>query len=288
MKLDFVNKRGEILPLIGNQKFNLINVDGISNYSADISSTVIGAIDGDLVTNIQAVPRSIVMDLRITGFDVEAKKRYILSIIKPKQKGSLVWEQDERNLTISGYIESIDMPRFNNAVVMQITMHCDKPFWEDVDWVVKQIDEAINLHYFTTLPNEMLYFPVEGIPFGEYDMLRTRGLYNAGDVDVGMEMTIVATDIVHNPIIYNQDGEFFGIGYEGNEFTMQTGDIVVINTSKGNKSIVLNGTTNLFDKVKPMSKWLQLQAGNNSFAIDSDDKKSNNMSFNLTYKRQFV
>ena len=278
------------MPLANNAYFDLINIDGQTQASTSLSSAVIGGEDGDIVNNVQAQPRTLILDLRIkSGIDVEMAKRYILRTVKVKQKASLVWTQNERTVTISGIIESVDMPRWHADVTMQISMHCEQPFWEDIDFVVQEINEAIDRHYFTTYKNDMLYFPAAGIPLGEIDTTRTRRFVNDGDVSVGIEITINALDTVTNPIIYAENGDFFGVGYGtgAKKLVMESGDVVKITTHKGNKAVSLNGI-NLFDKIKPYSTWLQLVPGENLFSVRSDDNSISNMYFNLTYKQRYV
>ena len=288
MKMNYVSARGDILPLVDNPDFALTNIDGHTTVSTSISSSVIGGIDGDTVNNVQAQPRQIVLDFRIrSGVNVEDAKRKIMRIIKPKQYGALVWEQNEKTVTITGIVQSIDMPRWNNAVTMQVSLYCEQPYWEDVAAIIEEISEAIDLHYFTENPFDMLYFPEDGIPLGEYDTIRTKDFHNAGDVSVGLEITIVALDTVTNPIIYDQDGRFFGVGYTGKPVVLAAGDNVVITTYKGKKNVLLNGTA-IFDKIKPGSTWLQLAAGDNQFAVNSDDESTSNMTFSLVYKQRYV
>lgn len=290
MRLDFYNASGEVLPLSSNKYFNLLDMDGQTTAQADISSLVVGGIDGDTVNNIQAQPRTITLDLRIKkGVNVEEAKRAILDIVKLKRNGTLQWTQNDRTVVITGKVESVDMPRWNNSVMMQISLHCEQPFWEDVENAIQQINEAINLHYFTTFPNDMLYFPVEGIPFGEYDMSRTREFNNKGDVAVGMDIEIVAYGHVTNPIIYNADGEFFGIGHGtgSKQVVMNSGDIIKISTHKGNKNVELNDVS-IINKVKPNSTWLQLEAGRNTFSINSEEAATNNMTFNVLFKQRYI
>ena len=302
-KLNYISARGDVLPLVDNPLFDLIDVVGLTKASTSISSAVIGGVDGDTVNNVQAMPRPIIAYLQIkSGVNVEDAKRAILKIVKLKQRGGLIWTQNERTVEIYGIVEDVEMPRYTNKTVMQITLHCEQPFWEDVDDIVQQISEAISLHYFTDSPVDMLYFPEDGIPFGEYDTIRTKSFYNDGDVAVGLEISILAHDTVTNPIIYDQDGNFFGLGYEyetedsGNglgtawvskPFVMQAGDNVVITTHKGRKTVKYNGQI-IYDKIKPNSTWLQLAAGNNTFSIDSDDDSIGNMSFSLIYRQRYI
>lgn len=303
MKLDFVSARGDILTLSANKYFYLTNVDGMTAATTSISSNVISGLDGDTVNNVQAQPRGIVLDLRINpNANVEEAKREILRVVKAKQYGALIWTQNERTVTISGVVESVDMPRWNNAVTMQISLYCSQPFWEDVNYIISQISEAVDLHYFTNNAADMLFFPAEGLPLGEYDTIRTKPFYNSGDISVGLEITIVALDTVTNPIIYDRNGNYFGIGYTieypssnpnlgsalvSRPFTMQAGESVVITTHRGNKNVIYKGVS-LLDYVKPKSVWLQLETGDNSFSINSDEESITNMYFNVAYKQRYI
>lgn len=289
MELIYKSKWGGTLDLFHNDLFWLVNADGITDANTEISAVIIGGIDGDQINNIQAQPRGIVLDLRIKpNVNVETAKRAVLNIVKLKQSCTLQWTQNERTLTIAGVVEMVTMPRFNNEVTMQISIHCGQPFWEDLLDVLTEISQYKDLFYFTDNPFDMLYFPADGIPFGEYDTSRTRMFDNNGDVSVGMEIEIVAYDTVTNPIIYDQNGNFFGVGYGDKSLVMSAGDTLVINTKAGEKSVILNGTTNLLDKVKPRSTWLQLAAGENEFSINSDDESTDNMVFTLIYKQRYI
>lgn len=290
MKLDYISARGDRLPLIGNELFDLVHVDGMTTAATAIASSTIGGADGDIVNNVQATARPLVFDLRIkNGVSVETAKRAVLQVVKIKQQGALEWEQGDRIVTISGTVESVDMPRWTNAVTLQITLYCSQPFWEDVDFVVRQISEAVDLHWFTDSATGMLYFPAEGIALGEYDTIRTKHFRNSGDVAVGLEISIVAFDTVTNPIIYDGNGNFFGVGYGDGAKRVQlaAGDNVVITTHKGGKDIKLNGRS-ILAKMRPQSTWLQLEAGDNLFTINSDDESVTNMSFALTYKQRYI
>jgi hypothetical protein len=172
---------------------------------------------------------------------------------------------------------------------MQVEMHCEQPFWEDIETVVEQISEAISLHYFTDNEDDMLYFTEEGIAFGEYDTTRAKNFFNAGDVSVGLEIDIIALGTVTNPIIYDANNNFFGVGYGNDEkkVVMQGGDKIVITTHRGKKNVTLNGVS-IFNKIKPNSTWLQLATGDNRFAINSDDESFDNMAFSLIFKQRYI
>lgn len=279
--LEYITRNGEVLALSSNNRFKLTNVDGITSANVDIASSTVASMDGDFVNNKRTVPRGIVLDLAIE-YDVENTKRYILRYVKPKQKGTLRWTQNDRVIQIEGVVEAIEMPRFTSATTMQITLYCSQPYWEDVDYLLQDISEVIDLHYFTDYPDDMLYFPEEGIPLGEYDTNRTKVIENTGDVDVGLEIHIIALGNVENPVIYNADGDFIGVND-----TLSSGDEIIITTEKGNKTIRKNGQ-NIIAQIMRNSTWLQLNTGENEFTIDSKDGTEGNMYFTVTYKRRYV
>ena len=120
-------------------------------------------------------------------------------------------------------------------------------------------------------------------------MTRTRTFDNTGDAAVGMTIEIYAITTVTNPIIYDQNGNFFGVGYGSGskQVVLSAGDKVVITTQAGQKNVTLNGTS-IIDKIKPRSTWLQLEAGENEYSINSDDLDVDNMTFTLIYKQRYI
>lgn len=282
LKLEYITEKGAVLPLTNNSKFKLSNVDGITLAEVDISSTTVSGMDGDFVTAKTTQPRSIVLDISIETADVETVKRYIMQYIKPKQTATLRMTQNDRVTQIKGIVESIEMPRFSNAVTMQVSLYCSQPYWEDVDSNVTEITEVLDMHYFTDEPDDMLYFIDDGIVMGEYDANRTKTIVNDGDVSVGMDIHIIALGGVTNPVLYKSNGEYIGA-----DVTMETNDEIIIKTGKGEKSITMNGE-NIMSKLRRGSTWIQLDTGDEDYTIDSEDGTESNMYFNIVYRRRYV
>lgn len=63
-KFDFISQRGDVLSLSANPDFILTHIDGQTTASASVSSNVIGGVDGDTVSNMQAEARPLIFDLR--------------------------------------------------------------------------------------------------------------------------------------------------------------------------------------------------------------------------------
>ncbi len=279
---NFVSAKGAEMPLLGNPYFNLTAIDGFTTLQSNLASVTVPFVDGDTLTNIQAQPRSVVLYLRLKETaKIETAKRYILQYVKPKLQGSLQLQQDGRNIELAGTVEAIELPRFEQGCTMQITLHCSQPYWQDVDFVVAEISQIIDLHYFP-IPEGGLAFPTEGVPFGAYDDDLTQTLENEGDVQTGMLITIIALGDVTNPRIYNtQTGEYIGI-----TDTLAGNDAVTISTIKGQKTITKNGV-NIIDKITAGSTFLQLDTGTNEFTIQADSG-IDNVYFTLTFKQLYV
>lgn len=283
MRLEYVDARGNVLALTGNPLFKLTGADGLTTVSADLATSTVPGMDGDIVNSAQASPRSIVLDLSIEN-DVENASRAIRRIIKAKQNCTLrFYPGGDRNLRIGGVVEQIDMPRFANLAVMQVTIHCAQPWWEDQTETATDISEVIPLHYFDKPgAGGMLCFPKEGIALGEYDTNRTKVFDNDGDAEVGLTIAIVALGRVKNPRIYNSKAEFIGV-----ELEMDQGDQVIITTGKGNKTVTLNGQ-NRISALMQDSTWLQMPTGEEELTIDSDDGTEGNMYFTVTFRRRYA
>lgn len=281
-KLYYIGANGNQIDLFDNAFVQLVNADGLTGVSADISASTTPSMDGDRVNNVQAQPRGIVLDLLIKDTaTVEDAKRFVLQTIKPKQRGRLRMIQADRSIEIVGIVETIEMPRFSQSVMMQVSLYCSQPFWTDIESMIVLISRVLDLHYFP-LDTGGLAFPAAGIPFGEYDLNMTRTYTNDGDADCGMIITIIALGNVQNPTIYKSDGSYIGV-----IDTMSAGDEIVINTVRGEKSITKNGA-NILNKIKSGSTFLQLDTGDNELTIDSDGDTEGNVYFLLSFKRRFV
>lgn len=268
------------LPLWNSDLFIVSNIDGMTAAAVNVASNTVYSMDGDKITNMQTQPREIVIDLTIKpDVDVEAARAEVFKYVKPKQPATLLLQHDlsgaMQSKAITGKISNISMPRFTNNVIMQITLYCAQPYWEDAEYIVKYISDILNLHRFEIAWSEPL-------PMGIYDLTRTRSFLNDGDAAVGMIITITAQGDVRNPALFNNlTGEYIGI-----DDTLSIGDEVVINTIRGQKSITKNGV-NVLSKLRAGSTWLQLDVGENIFLIDADSGASE-MYFTLIFKQAYV
>lgn len=276
-ELKYISPVNTEISLTNNKGFILTDAEGLTEAAVAISSTDLAAHDGTFINNRRTQPRGIVLYLTVRqSANVEQVKREITNVIKPKQTGRLQWVQDDKTVEIEGVVEFVKMPRFSENVVMQITMYCAQPYWQDAEYIIRQIELIDPLHRFVlTIPQE------SGIVFGVYNLNLTKTFENFGDAAIGAIIRIIATGDISNPLLERSDGKYFGV----NE-TMQAGDEIVISTIKGNKSVTKNGA-NILNKVRDGSTWLQMETGVNTFTI-SEAGGSGDMYFTFEYKQFYV
>lgn len=280
-KLFYTAQDGKRLDLFNNDYFDLTNVDGLTAINTNVATTTTPQIDGDELQNIQANARPVVLDFQIkSGLDVERAKRAILNVVKIKQTATLTFIQgtgaEQRTIEISGVVQNITMPRFSNAVLMQVSLYCNNPFWQDVENAVVEILRSLPKHHFS------IYFPVGSpIPLGAINQSMQQTYINDGDVETGLTITIIATDTVINPRIYNGRGDFIGVND-----TMQANDEIVINTYKGQKTITKNGVS-IFNKIMSGSVFFNMETGENVFTAAADSGEQYVYYF-VTFKRRFI
>lgn len=277
-RCDFVAYNGDIMPLLNNSYFVLTNIDGFTTVTNNLSSITIPYVDGDTITNVQTQPRTVIIDLQLKQGKVAKAKDYILRHVKSKLNCKI---QIDGNKEIEGVVESINLPRFEQGCIMQITIHCSYPYWTDIDYVVNKISDAIDLHYFP-MEEGGLTFPSVGIPFGEIKQQAVQTIINAGDASAGVIIHIVALGTVKNPSLHNVDtGDYIGI-----TDTLTDNDEIIINTMIGNKSITKNGA-NAIEKITAGSKFLQLAVGKNQLRIDAE-QGSDKVYFAVDYKQIYI
>lgn len=281
-KLEFIGANGNIINLFDNPYYGITNIDGFTVADVEVASSTTASIDGDVINNLRVTPRTVVLDLKVkNNVNVETAKRWLLQTVKPKLPGRIRMTQDGRETELSGIVENIEMPRFTNGVICQVSLHCSVPYWQDVNYVLVEISRLIDLHYF---PKDQggLAFPSGGIPLGSYNLNNTQTYYNDGDAETGMLITIIALGDVVNPIIYDVTGAYIGV-----IDTITEGDVIEINTNRGEKYVRKNGE-NIFSKIKSGSSFLQLAIGDNQLTVNADSGTQNNMYFMITFKRRFV
>ncbi|WP_027297041.1 phage tail domain-containing protein [Robinsoniella sp. KNHs210] len=111
----------------------------------------------------------------------------------------------------------------------QISILCPQPYFKSIDELVKEFSSTESLFEFP--------FAIEkpGIEFSRMTILAKENIINQGDAETGVVIELFSQGTVINPVIYNlTTRETLKL-----KVTMQTADLIRINTISGEKSVVL-------------------------------------------------
>lgn len=253
------NYRGEQLQLAPNPNY-YVELDGITGATAVINTTVTGNSVGSLFNSSRTEERDITLLIMPQG-NVEANRIRLYRFFKSGKPVRLYLKNSSRDVYIDGYVmQAPDGSLFTKAETMAIHLVCPTPYWKSRTSVVTDISDV--------LPRFTFPFAIEDpIPFSELKKGTEKTVINNGDVESGVIIELQAEGSVSDIVIYDEYGGSFKVN-----FAMVAGDLITINTYKGEKSINLlrNGvTSNLFKYVGDNPTWFNLEPGDNVFMVSA-------------------
>lgn len=291
MKLTLINKNNQTLDLLNSRdKFILSAAEGLHGIDTNIAETETPYTDGTIIDSVKALPRGIALTLTLRG-NIQASIDYFTSIVKSKQYVTLREVNGERDITIKGIATIPPYSRMLQTCRITLTIYCAQPYWEDINYIVKEISE--NLDHLT-FPSELgQYFTETGRPFGEIDTNFTKTFENKSDTAVGMILSIVALGDVVKPRISCSTGAQNG-WYMRLKLSLKLDDELIISTVKGDKYITINGSTTyngepILNYLEWQGEdWLQLETGENIFSVTTEGGATNSfLHFSLLYKGRY-
>lgn len=288
MKLMLTNKNNQTLDLLNNlDKFVLISAEGLHGVETDFKEVESPYIDGVNVENVKALARGIELTFKLVG-DVKESIDFFTSIVKSKQKVRLTESEGDKEIYIEGVATIPPYTRMSAFCELTLSIYCGQPYWQDIQRIVGAIASVLDLLNF---PTEGQYFTPNGRPFGIVDTSLEKTFVNDGDTSVGMVITINARGDVVEPRIACSSGSQLGWFIQVN-LTLHEGDELVINTNKGEKSILINGVDTyegqpILDYLVFSGKdWLQLETGENTFNVVASQGQDLAY-FTLDFKRKY-
>lgn len=258
-KLSIMKDSGEEMQLTGNPAFDVLRVEGTNPPAANINTAVVAGVDGTRFTASRINQRNIVITLNIKP-PIEKNRTELYSFFKSKDHVKLLYKNAYRDVYTYGYIETIENSPFGQTQRPAISIICPQPFW------LASGETVAYFSYSQALFEFPFSIPAEGIEFSTRQRL-TSTVINAGAIPTGGIITFTAKDDgITNPIFTNgRNGQAFGV-----DITMQNGDIIVIDTITGEKSVKLirgGVETNLLSSRMAASQWITFEAGANAIYI---------------------
>lgn len=260
-KLVLENKIGDQLQFGAGSPFTITDIQGLNPPDATINTSQIALIDGSKYNSAKVNPRQINLAFAIE-YSAAYNRIQMFKVLKSKQWIRFMYTGDQRDVYIDGYIQSIDIAYFEMKQIVTVSILCPAPFFKEAQIIVNELKNIISAFHFpfasTASPQLVM---------GYYSNDAGITIENTGDLECGLIIELYARSAVSNPKIFNYiTQDFIGVNY-----SMQTGDLITIDTRKGEKTATLlrgGVETNIFNYVMKNSTWLQLEAQGSTFVYE--------------------
>lgn len=269
--------------------FIVRDVTGLGPVKSNIYISEFGSSDGGYFQSSRMPSRTILLDLVFYGANIERIRERAYLYFPVQKKVQLTIETTEKTLAIDGYVESNEPNIFSSAESTMVSIRCPDPYFRLVG------DEAESSETFTS--NQPLFeFPFSNdslteplLEFGEITSYVEKNLYYSGDGENGLKIHVDFLGPVINPRFHIRNtNQKLGLNTVHIEALtgapITSGDMIDINTKRGEKSIILTRGTNAYNiigAISPDSTWLSVDRGDNVFTYQVDSG-FDNMSISVT------
>lgn len=279
-KLSLENQYGNNIELTHNRNYAIYEISGLHPPNAIISTDSLAIYDGEKFTSSKVDKRTINIQFGITK-NAETNRIALYKVIKTKQYIRLNYKNNIRDIFIEGYVESMIIDYHAIPQLVTVSILCPRPYFNDATELISEMSALVKKFTFP--------FAIEKankIPFGYIEDVSEINVINNGDIQTNMIIKIQSSGEVINPTIFNREtGDFFRLN-----FTMQTGDVITIDTNQGQKSVNLYRSgedINIFNSISRDSTWLSLAPGDNIMIYDADNETRRNMLVRFLYRYQY-
>lgn len=257
------NHRGDSLQLFPSSDY-FVSIDGLTPVKANLNFSTVGVNDGSIYNSGRKDNRNIVLSIKPLR-DIEENRIALYKFFPLKRACSFYFKNGSRDVFVDGIVESVSGSLFEKSQTIQVSIICPSPDFKALEETIDDVSQIIPQFSFP------FAIPAAGVAFSTIDKAAEKNVYNAGDAESGLIIEMRALGEVSDPKIYDEAANSFEL-----DIDLVAGDIITINTNKGEKSVTLfrDGTeTNIINLVKPNPTWFTLQPGDNVFlhAATNDD-----------------
>lgn len=271
-----INDANESIELVLTQPelsgFIVKSIDGLGPVKATINKNELATSDGSIFNSARLTDRNIVMNLLYdnTNQSIEEVRQMSYRYFPIKRKITFQIFTDNRELEIDGWVESNEPNIFAEREGAQISILCPDPYFRSQGTQITTfygIEPAFEFEF----ENDSLTEP--RLEMGAIEQSRAKTVYYRGDTEVGVTIKLHAAGPVRNITIYNTTTRQI-MKIDTDMLTTLTGqglddgDDIVINTTRGNKSIILvrgGENINILNCLDRDTNWFKLIKGDNVF-----------------------
>lgn len=270
--------------------FLITSVTGITDPEADISLSD-SPYDGSVYSSARVSEREITMSIifyqdnkvldpisnQKVILDIEQLRHKCYRYFPLKKPLSLIVTNDSGSYEITGYVKANEINIFTKQEGAQIQIECPDPYF-------KKAGDPVNIELSDVIGN--FQFPVKFEQTQQFGFVKPYPMteidYN-GASDCGIKIHMLALGPVINPVIYDLNNSQY-IKILNSKLILKTGfgfstyDEIVINTERGQKSVMFNHEgvlTSVYQSMDKNSKWITLTTGINRFAYSADSGREN-------------
>lgn len=265
------------------------SIEGLSPSKATINITELVTSDVSLFNSARINYRTITFNLLyIDTPNVEENRLKTYKYFPIKEKIKISFLTDNRNVYCIGYVEENKAKIFDKQSGCTITVKCPDPFFYADGNSISE-DSFVGITGLFSFPFENDSITENKIEFGEIPNYPEQSLWFDGEYSTGIIIRLYAAKTVKDPTIYNIDtGENMSINTDKlKEITkseFSTGDTIVINTNKGQKSVKLlrdGEEINIISCLRSFTTWFSLKKGENKFTYSA---KTGGESLSIAYE----
>ena len=259
------------------------SITGIGPNKANINMTELATNDGAIYNSARLSARNIVLSLILLGYyDAEEARHLTYQFFPIKKKVRLIFETDNREVMIDGYVESNEPDIFKERETAQISIVCENPYFyaENKTYMLNSVDPQFSFPF----SNESLTDPV--ISLGEIVFNVGGYMIYDGDVETGAIIRVQAYGPVRNlkirsvttNITMSLDTSKIRTVVGGSDNDIIAYDEIYISTIQGSRYVrLLRGGKwyNILSTLPKMSDWITIKMGVNVFEFEADAGDTN-------------
>ncbi len=257
-------------------------VDGLGPPKATINTTEIATYDGSFFNSARAQERNIVFHLKYMWHTIIEDARHNTYKFFPlKSRVEIEVITDRRHVKTFGYVESNEPDIFSKDSGCSISVICPNSYWSELMYdttVFSSIDAMFEFPFSNESLTESLLIMGE-IVFAQEEIIT----YD-GEVETGIMIDIIAggeTDQINIINVKTREtmhidtdviGQITGL-LSPSGYGILTGDVIHINTNKGEKSATLTRggiVYNIRNALGVFPPWFVLTRGDNIYAFTTE------------------
>ena len=127
--------------------YNITNITGLSPAKATINTNQAALIDGAIYNSSKVQMRTINIAFTIEE-PVEANRLYVYQVLRPKKPITAMYKSNTLDVTISGYVESVNITHFDKKQKATVAIICPSPYWQSAVEVINEMSAVENMFYF--------------------------------------------------------------------------------------------------------------------------------------------